>query len=163
MSEITGRLARRMHLLLVCVVALFGSGILVFLLGIRLLSADSYSGDMAILALAFTSPFWGLGLIAAIDAYSVLRGRPVKVARAAAWSLLMLLSGILLGHVMGLWYLRAPVNDAGFWLPLIALALGLASMTALLIEWRRRRPRGTSSRPEGAGKAPPNVRTGQAR
>jgi hypothetical protein len=139
MRDPVGPLARRLHLLLVGAVALFGVGILVLLLGARLLSADSYSGDMAVLAMAFTAPFWLVGLIAATDMFSVLRGRPVKVARAASWALLMVIAGFLLGHLTGLWYLRVAPTDAGFWMPLIALALGLGSLGALLRERRNGR------------------------
>lgn len=159
---VIGQRATRFHLLLVTGVALMGLGILV-LIGAGLFGDDTYTRDMSLLGGIITAPLWIPGILAAVDTASVLRGRRVSVRRAVVWSLGALVLGSVIaassgqievisslltepGRVgfdwptitlvtadgMGAQFLR--MDQAGFWLPLVAIVLGTLSLAAALFD-----------------------------
>ncbi len=158
--RVIGRTATRVHFVLVLAIALTGLGIIA-LVAAEFMSPDSYTRDLAILATIITAPIWVVGIAAAIDAASVLRGRKVSVRRALFWAVGAILGGVLLAASFGqvdliVGLLTAPatvgfqwpafniamgsrslyVDRPAFWMPLVALLLGSASLVATVVDQR---------------------------
>jgi hypothetical protein len=179
LSSPLGRTGVRFHFALVLAVALTGVGLLL-MITLAMFGEDAYSRDMAVLALVITTPLWLLGLVAAVDAVSVLRGRRISRIRALVWALVALAGGALLAVSSGQASLVATmlarpdlvgfdwpafrlitadlmgvnylyVDQPGFWLPPAALVLGSASLIAVVLDGRgEHRSRGRHERQVGS-------------
>lgn len=174
MFDHLGPRATRLHLATVLLLALVGIGLLA-VIAVGLLGPDAYSRDMALLGGVITAPVWLIGVVAGVDAWSVLRGRPVSRVRAGAWALLATGGAVVLAASFGLTALAGallasphlvgsewPViwistpdgmgsqflyaDRPEFWAPLAVLPLGIASLVAVVLDVR--------GRPMGAARPP---------
>ena len=167
MTEPVGVTATRIHLLLVAAFAFTGL-VLLAIIGVTMLSSDAYSRDMGLLGAIITAPIWLVGIVATVDAVSVLRGRPVSRRRALSWALVAIAgAGVLAWSSGQLALLVAMVSEPhrvgvdwpavmlvtpdglgvqylyadqpAFWVPLIALPVAIASIAAVGLDRTARR------------------------
>ncbi|CAN5763341.1 hypothetical protein BH23CHL7_BH23CHL7_04800 [soil metagenome] len=161
-----GKIATRLYLVLLGAVALAGAGVLLMLGWARLTYTPADGPDLIPLALIFTAPVWVLGIIAAVEIGAVARGRQVRTSRALAWGALALGGGLVLASMGGQvallgallmqpqrvgldWpavYLNSAeggvqyhyLDNANFWVPILAIVLGALVVAAVLLDMRRR-------------------------
>ena len=166
MTEGIGRRATRVHLLLVAALGITGLGMLLVIL-LAGVGPDQFSRGIALFAAVLTAPLWLMGIAAAIDAVRTFRGRPVSPRRALAWALLATGGGVLLAYSFGhfsvlaalfgvsgglalAWPAIAVVSSDGmsqyfyptdpfFWIPIIGIVLGGASLVVQMTDRRRTR------------------------
>jgi hypothetical protein len=161
MRRTIGRDARAMHLLLTSALALPGAGILL----VALLAIPGDTEQRWLLVVIFGAPIWLVGIVAAIEAIRVARGRPVSARRAAAFALVGVVGGTVLAWTQGVFAFLGTLVDrpgdvdlgwpisiirtrdgtgadyvhldaAGIWVAVAWVILGVASLLALARDHR---------------------------
>jgi len=165
-----GRTATRLHLLLVLAMAAPAVIILTLIVAEAIQANDPHA--FWVLGLIITAPVWMLGLVAVAEAVRVLRGGGVTTRRGLIYAFIGIAGGVLVAWTTGLvglvqalltrpqdvslrWpeiFIRFadgsggqsyPLNDAGHWISLLWLLLGIASLVAIVRTRRRPSLRGT--------------------
>ena len=97
MAPTVGRDARLMHLLLVSALALPAVAILLMVL----MAIPRDTERLWLLVIIISAPIWIIGIVAAVEAVRVARGRSVSGRRAAFFALVGVVGGIVLAWTQG--------------------------------------------------------------
>lgn len=107
MRATIGRDARVMHLGLLVALALPAVGILLTVL----LAIPRDTEQLWLLVVIVGAPIWLVGIVAAIEAIRVARGRPVSGRRAAAFALVGVVGGTVLAWTQGVFAFLGTLVD----------------------------------------------------